>query len=72
MLAILVWRIPPIQLDEVIPEMTPRTFLWLAAAMVLTLVAVVLSAVRWQRVLEVLGLKAALRHFMVGATIQPV
>ena len=64
MLAILVWRIPPIQLDEVIPEMTPRTFLWLAAAMVLTLVAVVLSAVRWQRVLEVLGLKAALRHLL--------
>jgi uncharacterized protein (TIRG00374 family) len=64
MLAILVWRIPPIQLDEVMPEMTARTLLWLAVAMVLTLLAVVLSAVRWQRVLEVLGLQAALRHLL--------
>jgi uncharacterized protein (TIRG00374 family) len=64
MLAVLVWRIPPIELDEVMPELTTRTVGWLIVAMVLTLVAVVLSAVRWQRVLEVLGLHAALRHLL--------
>ncbi len=64
MLAVLVWRIPPIELDEVVPELTTRTVGWLFVAMALTLVAVVLSAVRWQRVLEVLGLHAALRHLL--------
>jgi hypothetical protein len=64
MLAVLVWRIPPIELDEVVPELTTRTVGWLIVAMALTLVAVVLSAVRWQRVLEVLGLHAALRHLL--------
>jgi uncharacterized protein (TIRG00374 family) len=64
MLAVLIWRIPPIELDEVVPELTTRTVGWLFIAMALTLVAVVLSAVRWQRVLEVLGLHAALRHLL--------
>jgi uncharacterized membrane protein YbhN (UPF0104 family) len=64
MLAVLIWRIPPIELDEVVPELTTRTVGWLFVAMALTLVAVVLSAVRWQRVLEVLGLHAALRHLL--------
>jgi uncharacterized membrane protein YbhN (UPF0104 family) len=64
MLAILVWRIPPIDLDEVIPELTARTAMWLLIAVGLTLAAVVLSAVRWQRVLEVLGLQAGLRRLL--------
>jgi uncharacterized protein (TIRG00374 family) len=64
MLAILVWRIPPIDLDEVLPELTARTAMWLAVAVGLTLGAVVLSAVRWQRVLEVLGLHAGLRRLL--------
>jgi uncharacterized membrane protein YbhN (UPF0104 family) len=64
MLGILVWRIPPIDLDEVMPELTARTALWLVVAVSLTLVAVVLSAVRWQRVLDVLGLHAGLRRLL--------
>jgi uncharacterized membrane protein YbhN (UPF0104 family) len=64
MLAILVWRIPPIDLDEVMPELTARTAGWLLVAVCLTLTAVVLSAVRWQRVLEVLGLQAGLRRLL--------
>jgi uncharacterized membrane protein YbhN (UPF0104 family) len=64
MLAILVWRIPPIDLDEVVPELTARTAMWLLVAVGLTLTAVVLSAVRWQRVLEVLGLQAGLRRLL--------
>ena len=64
MLAILVWRIPPIDLDVVMPELTARTAGWLLVAVCLTLTAVVLSAVRWQRVLEVLGLQAGLRRLL--------
>jgi hypothetical protein len=64
MLAILIWRIPPIDFDEVMPELTTRTFVWLGVAMALTLAALVLSAVRWQRVLDVLGLHAGLRRLL--------
>jgi uncharacterized protein (TIRG00374 family) len=64
MLAILVWRIPPIDMDEVMPELTARTALWLLVSVCLTLAAVVLSAVRWQRVLEVLELHAGLRRLL--------
>jgi uncharacterized membrane protein YbhN (UPF0104 family) len=64
MLGILVWRIPPIDLEEVLPELTARTAMWLLVAVSFTLAAVVLSAVRWQRVLEVLGLQAGLRRLL--------
>lgn len=76
MLAILVWRIPPIEADEVIPEMTLRTVAWLVVAMSLTLAALVLSALRWQRVLDVLGLHAGLRrlvsHYLAGQFVSNV
>ncbi|MEQ1786183.1 MAG: lysylphosphatidylglycerol synthase transmembrane domain-containing protein, partial [Acidimicrobiales bacterium] len=76
MLAILVWRIPPIEADEVIPEMTLRTVLWLVVAMSLTLAGLVLSALRWQRVLDVLGLHAGLRrllsHYLAGQFVSNV
>ncbi len=64
MLGILVWRIPPIEIDEVIPELTARSAAWMLTAMALTLFGLVLSAVRWQRVLEVLGLHAHLRRLL--------
>jgi len=38
-----------------IPDATPHTFLWLAGALVLTFVGVLLSAVRWRAVLAALG-----------------
>jgi hypothetical protein len=76
MLAVLIWRIPPIDLDEVVPELTARTVLWLALAMSLTLGGLVLSALRWQRVLEVLGLHAGLRrllsHYLAGQFVSNV
>ena len=64
MLAVLIWRIPPIEADEVVPELTVHTLLWLAVAMTLTLAGLVLSALRWQRVLDVLGLHAGLRRLV--------
>lgn len=76
MLAVLIWRIPPIDADEVVPELTVRTVLWLAIAMALTLAGIVLSALRWQRVLDVLGLHAGLRrllsHYMAGQFVSNV
>lgn len=76
MLALLIWRVPPIELDEVVPELTTRTVLWLAVAVVLTLAGIVLSALRWQRVLEVLGLHAGLRrllsHYLAGQFVSNV
>ena len=64
MLAVLIWRIPPIDVDEVLPPLDARTVVWLSIAMALTLVGLLLSAVRWQQVLEVLGLHAGLRRLV--------
>lgn len=64
MLAVLVWRVPSFDLDEVVPEMSVHTVLWLVVAAALTLAGLVLSALRWQRVLEVLGLHAGLRRLL--------
>lgn len=76
MLAVLVWRIPPIEADEVVPELTTRTVAWLVVAMLLTLAGLVLSALRWQRVLDVLGLQAGLRrllsHYLAGQFVSNV
>lgn len=64
MLAVLIWRVPSFDVDEVVPEISARTIMWLAVAAALTLVGLVLSALRWQRVLEVLGLHAGLRRLV--------
>ncbi len=76
MLAVLIWQIPPIEADEVVPELTLRTVGWLALAMALTLAGLVLSALRWQRVLDVLGLHAGLRrlisHYLAGQFVSNV
>lgn len=64
MLAVLVWRVPSFDFGEVVPELSVRTVLWLTAAAGLTLAGLVLSALRWQRVLEVLGLHAGLRRLL--------
>jgi uncharacterized protein (TIRG00374 family) len=76
MLAVLIWRIPPIEGDEVIPEMNARTLTWLGLAAALTLAGLVLSAMRWQRVLEVLGLDAKLSrllsHYLAGQFVSNV
>jgi uncharacterized protein (TIRG00374 family) len=76
MLAVLIWRVPSFDADQVVPELTVRRLLWLAVAAVLTLASLVLSALRWQRVLEVLGLHAGLRrllsHYLAGQFVSNV
>ena len=76
MLAVLIWRVPDVDVNEVLPELTLRTALWMAIAAALTLAGLVLSALRWQRVLEVLGLQAGLRrllsHYLAGQFVSNV
>jgi uncharacterized membrane protein YbhN (UPF0104 family) len=64
MLGVLVWRVPSFDTDEVIPELTWRTGLWLTGSALLTLLALVLSALRWQKVLDALGVHAGLRQLL--------
>jgi hypothetical protein len=76
MLAVLVWRVPSFDADEVVPELSARTVLWLVLAALLTLAGLVLSALRWQRVLDVLGLHAGLKrlisHYLAGQFVSNV
>lgn len=55
MLAVLV---PRVHLRSLIPRWDTGTLEWLVAALAVTFVGIVLSAVRWQRVLAVLDLRA--------------
>lgn len=57
MLAVLVSRV---DLGRVVPRWRPVTAAWLAAAALVTVLGIVLSALRWQRVLATLGLPARL------------
>lgn len=76
LLAVLVWRVPSFELSEVVPELTARTMAWMLVAALLTLAGLVLSALRWQRVLEVLGLEARLgrlvSHYLAGQFVSNV
>jgi uncharacterized membrane protein YbhN (UPF0104 family) len=76
MLALLVWRVPKFDVDEVIPTFTPMSVFWLALAAAFTLVGVVLSALRWQKVLEALdlhtGLRPLLSHYLAGQFVSNV
>src|SRR3990170_6771384 len=76
MLGVLIWRVPSFDVDEVIPTLTARSVAWLIVAALLTMAGLVLSAMRWQRVLEVLGLHAGLRrllsHYLAGQFVSNV
>lgn len=76
MLAILVWRVPSFDFREVVPRFTVGTVLWLALAAGLTLVGLVLSALRWQKVLDALGVHAGMKqllsHYLAGQFVSNV
>jgi uncharacterized protein (TIRG00374 family) len=61
MLAILYVRIPAFDWSGLVPEWKPSTAAWLLVAFALTLVGVVLSAVRWKQVLHALDIRPPLR-----------
>jgi glycosyltransferase 2 family protein len=61
MLVVLVERV---HIASVLPDRTMDSFEWLAAAVVVWFLGIVLSALRWQRVLEALDIKAGLRPLL--------
>ena len=67
LLALLVRRV---HLSSLLPTWDLRAALWLAGALALTLVGIVLSTIRWRQVLEALGLHERVRtlfsHYLAG------
>jgi glycosyltransferase 2 family protein len=76
MLAVLVLKVPSFSVSELVPEWSASTAAWLTAAALLTLVGIVLSAVRWQKVLDALEVPARLprlmSHYMAGQFVSNV
>jgi len=61
MLAILWWRVPDFEPSDLVPSWTTANVAWLVGALVLTFLGIVLSSVRWQKVLAALERAAGLR-----------
>jgi glycosyltransferase 2 family protein len=76
MLVVLVAQVPSFRPADLLPEWTIGTAAWLAASALLTLVGIVLSAVRWQKVLEALEIPARLpllvRYNLAGQFVSNV
>ncbi len=60
MLGVLLWRVPDFDASELVPDWRPASALWLIAAVALTGLSVVMSALRWQQVLHSLDAPAPL------------
>jgi hypothetical protein len=76
MLGLLFAQVPSFSWREIFPTWNGGTAAWLAAAALLTLVGIVLSALRWQQVLAALGVRAKLaglvRHSLAGHFVSNV
>lgn len=69
--AMVAWLSGHVRLSQLrLPELRLETLLWLVAALAMTLVGIMLSALRWQRVLVALGLPTRVatlaRHHLAG------
>jgi hypothetical protein len=64
MLGILWWRVPEFEPSDVVPEWSVATVSALLLALSLTFAGIVLSAVRWQKVLSALELQAHTGHLL--------
>ena len=76
MLAVLVAKVPSFDAGDLVPEWSVGTALWLVVAAVFTLAGIVLSALRWQKVLEALdirtGLPRLMSHYLAGQFVSNV
>jgi uncharacterized membrane protein YbhN (UPF0104 family) len=76
LLAVLIVRVPDFSWSQLFPAWSVRTALWLGAAILLTLAGIVLSAVRWQKVLDALEVRTKLprlvRHNLAGHFVSNV
>jgi glycosyltransferase 2 family protein len=64
MLAVLIVRVPSFDWGDLVPEWTIATGLWFGVAALLTLTGIVLSAMRWQKVLDALEIRTKLPHLV--------
>ncbi len=67
MLAYLLSRFTSFHLSALLPKWHASTLAWLLSGLALSLIAIVLAAARWQRVADVLHLRARLRIFLSHA-----
>lgn len=76
MLAVLIAQVPSFDFADLVPRRTVGTTLWLVVAAAFTLVGIVLSAVRWQKVLEALDIPTRLprlvSHNLAGQFVSNV
>lgn len=76
MLVFLFTQVPSFSWQDLFPTWSAATAGWLAAAALLTLAGIVLSAVRWQQVLAALGVRTKLsrlvRHSLAGHFVSNV
>jgi glycosyltransferase 2 family protein len=76
MLAVLLVRMPSFHWSDLVPRWTVGTALWFSVAVVLTLAGIVLSALRWQKVLDTLDIRTDLprlvRHYLAGQFVSNV
>jgi glycosyltransferase 2 family protein len=76
MLAVLVAKVPTFSFDDLVPRWSLATGLWLGVAAALTLAGIVLSALRWQKVLEALDIRTRLprlmSHYLAGQFVSNV
>jgi len=76
MLGVLIANVPSFDWDVLVPKWTVAATLWLALAAVLTLVGFLLSALRWQKVLDALDihtdLRRLVRHYLAGQFVSNV
>jgi glycosyltransferase 2 family protein len=76
MLAFLLTRLPSVSVEALLPSWSVTSTLWLGVAAALTLVGIVLSALRWQKVLDALDVHTPLRkllsHYLAGQFVSNV
>ncbi len=76
MLAVLVAKVPTFDLADMVPSWSIGTAAWLAVAALLTLAGIVLSALRWQKVLDALEIQTRLprlmSHYLAGQFVSNV
>jgi glycosyltransferase 2 family protein len=64
MLVVVFTQIPDFDWNRLVPTWSAESTLWLAGAAALTLLGIVLSALRWHQVLHALGLRARMRRLV--------
>jgi glycosyltransferase 2 family protein len=76
MLVVLLVRAPDFSWSDLLPRWTVGTLAWLSAAALLTLAGIVLSALRWQKILDAMEIPASLprlvRHYLAGQFVSNV